>query len=120
MLNGGLNSLPLSKRARIEIYLPEIGRSNYERLRIAIEQEFLHTFGGCTVIKNIKGIYKGEEGETHADRINLVYADTSFDPDKHFAELSAYTDELHAAALEASDEESILIVVHELYHSVAD
>ncbi|MBA2379764.1 MAG: hypothetical protein H0V76_09355 [Blastocatellia bacterium] len=87
-------------------------------MRKAFEQEFLHTFGGCTIIENIKGIYKGAAGETHTDRMNLVYADAPFDPDRHFEELYAYTDELRAAALEASDEESILIVVHELYHSV--
>ncbi len=86
-------------------------------MRKAFEQEFLHTFGGCTVIKNIKGVYKGAADETHTDRINLVYADTPFDPDKHFDELAAYTDGLRAAALEASNEESILIVVHEIYHS---
>jgi hypothetical protein len=110
--------LPLLKRARIEIYLPELGRSDYERLRNAFEQEFLHTFGGCTIIKNIKGLYKGAGGDTHTDRISLVYADTPFDPDKHFKEVTEYTDALREAALEASEEESILIAVHELYHSV--
>ena len=110
--------MPLSKRARIEIYLPEAGRSDYERLRSAFEQEFLHTFGGCTIIKNIKGLYKGVGSEVHTDRISLVYADTPFDPDEHFKEISEYTDALREAALEASDEESILIAVHELYHSV--
>ena len=37
---------------------------------------------------------------------------------KNFNALSKYTDELREAALEASGEESILIVVHEIYHSV--
>jgi hypothetical protein len=84
----------------------------------AFESELLHTFGGCTVIKGIKGLYKGADGKTDKDRINLVYADTPFDFDEHFDQLSKYTDELRQAALEASDEESVLIVVHSIYHSL--
>ena len=110
--------MPLSKRARIEIYLPERGRSDYARMQRAFEREFLLTFGGCTVIKGIKGLYLGADGKPDSDRISLVYADTPFDFDKNFAALSKYTDELRSAALEASDEESILIVVHGIYHSL--
>ena len=84
----------------------------------AFEREFLSTFGGCTVIKNIKGLYLDSTGQTDIDGINLVYADTPFDFDENFAALSKYTDELRQAALEASDEESILIVVHSIYHSL--
>ena len=110
--------MPLSKRARIEIYLPERGNSAYARLQRAFENEFLQTFGGCTVIKNIKGLYTGSDGNTDTDRVNLVYADTPFDFDENFDSISRYTDELRTAALEASEEESVLVVVHELYHSV--
>ena len=107
--------MPLLRRARIEIYLPEIRN---KRLQKAFEQEFLHTFGGCTVIENIKGLYISSNGETDLDKINLVYADTPFDFEKNFKSLSKYTDELRQAALEATKEESILIVVHEIYHSI--
>ena len=110
--------MPLSKRARIEIYLPERGRSDYERMQRAFEREFLHTFGGCTVIKNIKGLYLASDGKTDQEKVSLVYSDTPFDFDEYFEDLSTYTDELREAALEASDEESILIVVHGIYHSV--
>ena len=110
--------MPLSKRARIEIYLPERGRSDYARMQRAFEQEFLHTFGGCTVIRDIKGLYLGSDKQTDEDEIDLVYTDTPFDFDDHFEEISKYTDDLRAAALAASDEESILIVVHGIYHSV--
>jgi hypothetical protein len=84
----------------------------------AFEREFLSTFGGCTVIGNIKGLYLGSDRETDFDRISLVYADTPFDFDENFDALSKYTDDLREAALEASDEESILIVVHGIYHSL--
>jgi hypothetical protein len=84
----------------------------------SFEREFLHTFGGCTTIKGIKGLYLDSNGKTDFDRVNLVYTDTPFDFDENFGALSKYTDELRQAALEASDEESILIVVHGIYHSI--
>lgn len=110
--------MPLLKRARIEIYLPERKKSNYERLQNAFEREFLETFGGCTVIENIKGWYRSADGEPDSDKINLIYADTPFDFEKNFEALSKYADELREAALEAIEEESILIVVHQIYHSI--
>ena len=110
--------MPLSKRARIEVYLPERGDNAYGRLHRAFEQEFLHTFGGCTVIKNNKGLYLGADGAADFDRVNVIYADTPFDFDKHFDDVSAYADLLREAAAKATDEESILIVVHGIYHSV--
>jgi len=78
----------------------------------------LNTFGGCTVIKDIKGIYLGSDGKSDFDRINLIYADTPFDFEKNFEALSKYTDEIRKAAVEATEEESVLVVVHEIYHSV--
>lgn len=111
--------MPLLKRARIEVYLPDTPEKPvYRRLQKGIEREFLETFGGSTVIENIKGLYLSSEGETDVDKITLIYADTPFDFDEHFAALSRYTDELREAALEASEEESILIVVHQIYHSI--
>ena len=110
--------MPLSKRARIEIYIPERETSDYALLENVFEQEFLHTFGGCTVIRNIKGMYVGSDGKTEVEPVNLVYSDTPFDFEQHLEEVGRYTDVLREAALEASDEESILVVVHEIYHSV--
>ena len=112
------NSLPLSKRARIEIYIPERETSNYAVLESVFEQEFLHTFGGCTVIRNIKGMYLGSDDKTDVEPVSLVYSDTPFDFEENFDAIEQYTEELRAAALEASEEESILIVVHEIYHSL--
>ena len=110
--------MPLLKRARIEIYIPERETSDYALLENAFEQEFLHTFGGCTVIRNIKGMYVGSDEKTEVEPVSLVYADTPFDFDENVDEISRYTDELREAALEASEEESVLVVVHEIYHSV--
>ena len=110
--------MPLSKRARIEIYIPERETSDYALLENVFEQEFLHTFGGCTVIRNIKGMYLGSDDGTKVEPVNLVYSDTPFEFDEHFDDIAKYTDELRDAAMEASDEESILVVVHEIYHSL--
>jgi hypothetical protein len=90
----------------------------YRNARKAFEREFLETFGGCTVIKSIKGLYLSAGGKTETDKIVLLYADTPFEFRKNRAALSKYTDELREVAYRATNEESILIVVHELYHSV--
>jgi hypothetical protein len=110
--------LPLSARARIEIYLPDVRRKVYRNARKAFEREFLETFGGCTVIKGIKGLYLSANGASEADKIVLIYADTPFEFRKNRAALSKYTDELRDVAFQTTNEESILIVVHEIYHSV--
>jgi hypothetical protein len=110
--------LPLSSRARIEIYLPDVPKKVYRNARKAFEKEFLETFGGCTVIKNIKGLYLSAEGKAETDKIVLLYADTPFEFRRNRAALSKYTDELREVAYQTTAEESILIVVHEIYHSV--
>ena len=109
--------MPLSARARIEVYLPERKKPAYRRLLKAFQQEFLQTFGGCTVINDIKGLYLSANDKTDTDKINLVYADAPFDFEKNLKALAEYVDELKKAALEATEEESILIVVHKIYHS---
>ena len=106
------------KKARIEVYLPDKAKPAYRRMQKAFENEFLNTFGGATVIKNIKGFYLSADEKTDSDKINLVYADTPFDFDKNLKALSKFTDELRKAALEASEEESILIVIHQIYRSI--
>ena len=110
--------MPLSSRARIEIYLPDSPKKNYRNARKAFEREFLETFGGCTVIKGLKGLYLSADDKPETDKIVLLYTDTPFEFRKNRAALSKYTDELREVAYQATDEESILIVVHEIYHSV--
>ena len=90
----------------------------YRNARKAFEREFLETFGGCTVIKGIKGLYLSADGEPETDKIVLIYADTPFEFRKNRTALSKYTDELRDVAYQTTNEESILIVVHEIYHSV--
>ena len=110
--------MPLSSKARIEIYLPDKTEKTYVKLREALEQEFLETFGGCTVIKEIKGLYLSDENKRDEDKILLLYADTPFEFRRNRRALGKYTDELKEVAYKATNEESILIVVHEIYHSI--
>ena len=108
----------LLKRARIEAYLPEKRADVYRNLFEAIEAEFLFTFGGCTVINGIKGLYLLSGQEPDEDEITLIYADTPFGLDDNFEAVSEYTDAIREAAAEVLPEQSILVVVHEVYHSV--
>ena len=110
--------MPLSRRARIEVYLVVDNSAGHKLLLDAIEREFIGTFGGCTVIRGAKGLYLSETGSIDEDDINVIYADTPFEIDADFEGLSTYTDSLKATLLEATSEESILIVIHEIFHSV--
>lgn len=84
----------------------------------AFQREFLDTFGGCTVIRDLRGFYLSADGEREKDKIVLLYADTPFDFQQHRSEVTKYADALRETAREATEEESILIVVQEIYHSV--
>ena len=110
--------MPLTKRARIEIYLPATSSKASHRLRKAFEREFLATFGGCTVISGIKGLYLSSSSEIEQDEIDLVYTDTPFSLETHLKELSEYTSSLKELTVSLTEEESVLIVVQEIYHAL--
>jgi hypothetical protein len=109
--------LPLSERARIEVYLPDLPKASYQDLFTALDQEFTYTFGGCTTIRGLDGSYLSKSGFQMQDRINLIYTDVSVAFDDNFERLSIYTDRLRVAAFEALEEEAILIAVLKVYHS---
>ena len=108
--------MPLSKRARIEIYIPS--GAAYGRLQTVLERELIYAFGGCTVVPATKGSYLSSDGKRETETINLIYADTPFDLEGNLQALEQYVERLKAVNLEVTNEESILIVVHEIYHSV--
>ena len=108
--------MPLSKRARIEIYVPSGAR--FGRLRTVLERELIYAFGGCTVVSGIKGNYLAADGTREAEPVDLIYADAPFDFDENFQVLSNYVDQIKTVVLRTTAEESILIVVQEIYHSV--
>jgi hypothetical protein len=109
--------LPLSEKARIEVYLPDLPRQAYQDLLDALDQEFTYTFGGCTILRGLDGSYLCRLGLMVHDRIHIVYTDTPFAFEENFARISRYADELRDAALAALDEEAVLVVVSKVYHA---
>ena len=107
--------MPLSAKARIEAYLPDLPSPNYQELLDALQREFTFTFGGCTLIRDLDGSYLSQHGEWIQDRINLVYTDApfSFDEDR----LARYADRLRTAAFRALNEEAVLIAVYPVRHA---
>jgi hypothetical protein len=111
------NSLPLSERARVEVYLPDLPKASYQDLLEALDREFTYTFGGCTIMRGLDGSYLSKLGIKMRDRVHLIYTDVAVAFDQHFQRISRYTDRLREAAFEALEEEAILVVVLKVYHS---
>jgi len=109
--------LPLSEKARIEVYLPDLPREAYRSLLDILDEEFTYTFGGCTILRGLDGSYLSRAGLIMRDRINLVYTDTPFSFGDNFDRLSRYADRLREAAFEALQEEAILVVLGTVYHA---
>jgi hypothetical protein len=109
--------LPLSEKARVEVYLPDLPSIAYQELLDALAREFTYTFGGCTVVRGLSGSYQSQLGLPVEDRINLLYADTPFTFDEGFTKLSRYTDALRQTAFDSLEEEAILVVAFKVYHS---
>ena len=68
--------MPLSERARIEVYIPDLPKPAYQDLLEAFDQEFTYTFGGATIIRGLDGSYLSRLGSRMQDRVNLIYTDT--------------------------------------------
>jgi hypothetical protein len=66
----------------------------------------------------VEGRYLSKAGQVVPDRINVVYSDTPLALSTNFEHLAAYVGELKNAAGEALSEETILISVLQVYHSV--
>jgi len=109
--------LPLSEKARIEVFLPDLPKRSYQELLQALNREFTYTFGGATILRGLDGSYLSRAGTMVGDRINVVFTDTPLAFDAHFESLSRYCDEVRNAAFEALEEEAVLIVVMEVYHA---
>jgi hypothetical protein len=109
--------LPLSEKARIEVYLPDLPKTSYQDLLTAFDQEFTYAFGGCTIIRGLEGSYLSHAGLILQDRINLIYTDTPYEFRGNFEVIAKYTDKLREAAFKALEEEAILVAVYPVYHS---
>jgi hypothetical protein len=109
--------LPLSEKARVEVYLPDLPRTIYQDLLSALTREFTYTFGGCTIIRGLDGRYLSRAGLQIQDRVNLIYTDTPYAFEENFDIISTYADKVKDAALAALEEEAVLIAVIKLYHA---
>lgn len=109
--------MPLSEKARIEVYIPALPQQTYQNLLDALAQEFTYTFGGATIIRGLDGNYLSRLGVRMQDRVHLLYTDTPFAFAENFESISRYTDALREAAFEALTEEAILVVVLQVYHA---
>lgn len=109
--------MPLSERARVEVYLPDLPRAAYQELLNELAQEFTYTFGSCTIIRGLDGSYLSQAGLQIQDRINLIYTDTPYAFEENFEIISAYADKLRTAVVIALEEEAVLITAAKLYHA---
>ncbi|MGH7900722.1 MAG: hypothetical protein ACRENZ_03195 [Thermodesulfobacteriota bacterium] len=109
--------MPLSEKARIEVYLPDLPKKTYQNLLNSLDQEFTYTFSGCTILRGLEGSYLSRLGQKMQDRVTLIYADTPFAFDNNLESISRYADELRNAVFRALEEETILIVAFKVYHS---
>jgi hypothetical protein len=109
--------LPLSAKARIEIYLPDALKREYQDLLFELTHEFTYTFGGATVLRGLDGSFLSQAGDELRDRVNLPWTDThlTFPEDLHA--LSEYGEYLRKAAMAALNEEAVLIVTFPVYHA---
>jgi hypothetical protein len=108
--------LPLSERARVEVYLPDLPSAAYQDLLDVLELEFTYTFGGCTLIRGLSGSYQSQLGLPIEDRVNLLFTDTPFTFEDGFDLLSRYAEALRETAFDALDEEAILVVAYRVFH----
>jgi hypothetical protein len=109
--------LPLSERAGVEVFVPDLPSPAYQNLLDTLEQEFTYTFGGCTIVRGLHGSYLSEAGFPMEDRINVIYADASIRFDHNLSALSRYMDKLRQAAFDALEEEAILVAAFKVYHA---
>lgn len=109
--------MPLSKKARVEVYIPDLFGTDYQELLKTLEREFTYTFGGCTINRELSGSFQSRTGLPVPDRISLIYTDTPFDMDEALSLLSVYVDDLRQSAFRMLNEEAILVAVVPVYHS---
>jgi hypothetical protein len=100
------------------VYIPDLPEEAYQDLLETLDREFTYSFGGSTIMRGLDGSYLSRLGVRMQDRINLIYTDTPFAFAENSEKISRYTDQLKEAAVEALEEEAILVAVLKVYHSV--
>lgn len=108
--------MPLSARVRVEVYLPDLPKRAYQYLLDSLEEEFTHTFGGSTVIHDLRGSYLSRPGFAMRDRVNLIYSDLPLTIEADRELISRYGEYVRDAAFDALDDEAVLVAVIEIHH----
>ncbi|MEW6130824.1 MAG: hypothetical protein AB1757_27590 [Acidobacteriota bacterium] len=85
--------MPLSKKVRIEIFIPDLPDPAYARILEELGDELSYAFGGCTAISSA-GKYRSDSGVILPDKINILFTDTPFDWDKDQVIIEQYAEEL--------------------------
>lgn len=116
-MSGRRRSWPLSEKARVEVYIPDLPYPAYLNLLETLQQEFTYTFGGCTLIQGLHGSYLSDAGYPVEDRINVLYTDAAIRFEPNLEAISAFTDKVRQTAAEALDEETVLVTASRIYHS---
>ena len=109
--------MPLSEKARVEAYIPDLPNPAYQDLLDILDRELTYAFGGCTIVHGLDGSYLSRMGLKLQDQVSLIYTDTPYAFDHNFEIISTYADKLRAAAFEALEEEAILVVAYKVYHA---
>lgn len=109
--------MPLSEKARVEVYIPDLPSPAYQNLLDTLEQEFTYTFGGCTIVRGLHGSYLSEAGFPMEDRISVIYTDAAIRFDHNLEALSRFMDKLRQATFTALAEEAVLIAAFKVYHA---
>ena len=109
--------MPLSEKARVEVYIPDLPLESYQNLVDAFEQEFTYSFGGCSILRSVDGSYLSHHGLPVYDRVNIVFTDLPVRFDHSLPAISQYIDALRSTAFQSLQEESILVVAFKVYHS---
>lgn len=77
--------------------------------------ELTYAFGGCSVIKKVKGYFLSRGGKITVDSVNLICSDSLFEMNEEA--LAHYASELRRVAFESLNEEDVLVAVYRVYHA---
>lgn len=109
--------MPLSEKARIEIFIPNLPDPVYGRLLEELGDELCYAFGGCTVTST-SGKYRSASGIVLPDQIHLLFTDAPFQWERDRQVLEQYAEGLRDVVQRAlNKEEAILIATYPVYHA---
>jgi hypothetical protein len=92
----------------------------YAKIINEFENELAYTFGGCSVIQGIKGLYRSRvHGKIVQDRIHVLFSDFEMRFEENRQSIETYVDSLAEAITTALKEEEFLISVYPVYHQTS-